>query len=396
MPQTTHAHAAAPAVTLRDDHLALTWADGTRNRFHYVWLRDNCRHPDRWNAETGERQALSETIPAHLTAIKATVDDAGGIHLEWSDGAAPSRFDLDWLWDNRYDPPRPYSSAARLAPWGADDGAAIPSFAHDRLFAAPGELERLIAAYRRRGLVRVTGVPRRSGEVERFAERLAYVREIAFDRVADIKVTPGAYTLGFTAAPLPLHTDCSGYAWPPNVMLFHCLRNDAVGGESLYADGARAVEELRRRDPAALEALCRIPVQHCLYSQAADTRHIAPRIQLDEAGQLAILRYANWTPLPQRPHAFEDVPAFYRAQRRLAEILNAPDSTIEVRPAPGDLLMINNQRVLHGRRGFEPNSGARHFQQVYMELDDLVSLQRVIARRAAEAASASPLAATAD
>ena len=44
----------------------------------------------------------------------------------------------------------------------------------------------------------------------------------------------------------------------------------------------------------------------------------------------------------------------------------------------GDLLTVHGHRVLHGRRAFDPNSGARHLQDVYMEYDDLMDRLNVL------------------
>ena len=38
----------------------------------------------------------------------------------------------------------------------------------------------------------------------------------------------------------------------------------------------------------------------------------------------------------------------------------------------GDTLMVNGLRVLHGRTEFRPD-GARHLQDVYFEVDDVVA-----------------------
>lgn len=374
---------AAHEIDLRieDDCLTVVWPDRGASRFHYVWLRDNCRHPSRWTELTGERTQMTEDIPLDLTAKDARIDSDGCVVIEWSDGTPASRFDPDWLWDYRYDGPPMQPLLPSSTPWRADYGSNPLTFEAEAILEDEDALCGMLDAYVEYGLIRVTGVPPVDQEVERFANRLAYVREIIFDRVADIRPSPDPYNIGFTNVSLPLHTDCSGYAWPPNVMAFHCLRNDVIGGEALYADGEQAVRDLRAQDPEALRVLCDVPIRHRLYSKSADTQRIAPRVTLHPNGELAILRYANWTPQPLHPPRPEDVPAFYRAHKKLASIVNDPRNVAVIRPEPGDLLLVNNQRVLHGRRAFDLGDGDRHFQQVYMELDDLVSLRRTIARK---------------
>ena len=47
------------------------------------------------------------------------------------------------------------------------------------------------------------------------------------------------------------------------------------------------------------------------------------------------------------------------------------------------MVAFDNRRVLHGRREFDPNSGARHLQGTYLDRDMLASRLRVLARTTA-------------
>lgn len=358
-----------------DDHLALNWYDGSVSRFHYQWLRDNCRSTERFDVKTQERKALTESIPNDLRAIAVnSADDE--LRISWSDGTADSQFDPAWLKRNAYDAePRPKATSQRH--WGAEYATTLESFAYTQIMSDDVAAGAMIEAFEHRGLIRLTGAPTADGEVERFADRLAYVREIAFDRVANIRVSVDPYTLGFTNASLPLHTDCSGYSWPPNVMAFHCLQNDVAGGASQYVDGAKVISQLRQTDPEALRIMSEYAVEFRLWSQNADTLSQYPPVTLDEQGNLAVLRYANWTVQPLQTVPFDVVPRWYDAWRALAARINAPENRLSYRCAPGEILLINNHRVLHGRDAFDDGEGIRHFQQVYMELDDLSGFRRI-------------------
>ncbi len=358
-----------------DSFLALYWQDGSVSRFHYQWLRDNCRSTERFDAATQERKALTESIPCDLRAQTIFVED-GEVRVSWSDGTADSHFDPAWLKRNSYDVQRKPTVLAQHQ-WGAEYGAALTSFAYPEVMTDDAAAGDMVAAFEKTGLIRLTGAPTDDCEVERFANRLAYVREIAFDRVANIRVSVDPYTLGFTNASLPLHTDCSGYSWPPNVMAFHCLQNDVAGGASQYVDGANVVAQLRKADPEALRIMTEYAVQFRLWSKNADTLSQHPPVILDEQGNLAVLRYANWTVQPLKTVPFDVVPGWYDAWRALAERINAPENRVSYRCLPGEILLINNHRVLHGRDAFDDGEGTRHFQQVYMELDDLSGFRRI-------------------
>jgi gamma-butyrobetaine dioxygenase len=359
-----------------DEYLSLYWQDGSVSRFHYQWLRDNCRSVERFDPATQERKALTETIPSDLraNAIRIGEDD---IRITWSDGAADSHFYATWLKHNAYDV-KANPSQSRQHQWGSEYASSLQSFGYKDVMADDVIAAAMVDAFEQWGLIRLTGAPTDDREVERFADRLAYVREIAFDRVANIKVSVDPYTLGFTNSSLPMHTDCSGYSWPPNVMVFHCMQNEVAGGASQYVDGAKVIAQLRKSNPDALRILTEHDVEFRLWSKQADTLSQYPPVMLDQAGDLALLRYANWTVQPLKTVPFDTVPRWYDAWRALAERVNAPENRLSHRCEPGEMLLINNHRVLHGRDAFDDGEGIRHFQQVYMELDDLSGFRRIV------------------
>ena len=49
-----------------------------------------------------------------------------------------------------------------------------------------------------------------------------------------------------------------------------------------------------------------------------------------------------------------------------------PNPQIKFRLEPGDIFSFNNRRLLHGRTGFDPNSGHRHLQGYYMDRDEII------------------------
>jgi gamma-butyrobetaine dioxygenase len=60
-------------------------------------------------------------------------------------------------------------------------------------------------------------------------------------------------------------------------------------------------------------------------------------------------------------------------------LLNNTDYQVCFKMNPGDLFIVDNQRVLHGRTGF-PSAGARHLQGCYADRDGLYSRLNVLKR----------------
>jgi gamma-butyrobetaine dioxygenase len=71
------------------------------------------------------------------------------------------------------------------------------------------------------------------------------------------------------------------------------------------------------------------------------------------------------------------MPDFYRAYRRFAEILQRPALEVGFKLGPGDLFIVDNRRVLHGRKSVG-GSGRRHLQGCYADKDSLLSTLRLL------------------
>jgi gamma-butyrobetaine dioxygenase len=68
---------------------------------------------------------------------------------------------------------------------------------------------------------------------------------------------------------------------------------------------------------------------------------------------------------------------FYAAYRSFAQILERPELELTFKLGPGDLFIVDNRRVLHGRKGFT-SAGGRHLQGCYADRDGLLSTRAVL------------------
>ena len=68
----------------------------------------------------------------------------------------------------------------------------------------------------------------------------------------------------------------------------------------------------------------------------------------------------------------------YRALGLLAARIKDPANVLAFKLRPGDMMVFNNRRVLHGRQAFDPNTGPRRLQGCYVDLDEWHSRIRVL------------------
>ena len=366
----------ADAVTQAEDYLELT-LDGAVLRFHYIWLRDNCGCPECRVVQSGERRLFTAGIPRHLRPREVVRDAVSrSLQITWPDGHR-SRYREDWLTRHDYSRPRLPASTAERRLWTAHS-APLPAFEHEDVVGSREAQLAYLDAVHDYGAAVVHGTPCVSHEVERFSAAIGcHVRETAFERVHNVRHEASGYNVAHTALELKPHTDLPSYHWPPSIQLLHFLVNRARGGASTLTDGWAVLSELRRQDPDAFETLCRIPVTFQLFSPDEDTCATAPLVQLDARGDVTAFRFSNQLALPVDA-GFEDVAAFYDAYQLLGAMVDSGDFTQEFRTESGDLLTVHGHRVLHGRRAFDPASGDRHLQDVYLEYDDLMARRRVL------------------
>jgi gamma-butyrobetaine dioxygenase len=168
------------------------------------------------------------------------------------------------------------------------------------------------------------------------------------------------------------------------VQLLHCLHAAAGGGESTFTDGFRAAALLRSQDPAAFTCLTTTPVTFAYSDAATVLRATGPMIGLDPRGRIRQIRFNGRSLAPVRLPAAR-ARSFYVAYRAFAERIADPEAAMTARLFPGDCIIVDNTRVLHGRTGFADGGGTRttgrrHLQGCYADLDGLESAVAVLAR----------------
>ena len=75
-----------------------------------------------------------------------------------------------------------------------------------------------------------------------------------------------------------------------------------------------------------------------------------------------------------------DLDAFYRGRRWLTEWLNDPAHQVTFRLEPGDVMFMDNYRMLHGRTEFDASKGVRHLQGAYIDHDGPDTMYRLAVR----------------
>lgn len=358
--------------------LTLEWADGERVELASVWLRDNLRE-DR-DPRNGQRLIDVVDLPA-APRIREAVLQGGAVRIQWEHEAADASFDLEWLG----------AQAAAITgeralpqPWLWPEGGRLDAtrdFLWAPLAAVRGELA-LQASWLRHlvtdGLAFLSDVPTEPGAILAAMPLVGQIAETNYGLLFDVRAVPDPENLAYSDRGLGLHTD-NPYREPvPGFQALHVLLAAPDGGESLFADGFALAEHLRQEDPAAFEILARTPVPFAYRSKNAALSAERPLIQLSCRGEVIAVHYNNRSIQPL-PFSAEAAERYYRAYRRFALLLQEPRFMLRLMMRSGDLVVFDNQRILHGRTGFSSARHPRHLQGCYLTRDSVFSRAALLA-----------------
>jgi gamma-butyrobetaine dioxygenase len=368
-------------VTLAPDSRRLTLQQGDRqHQFAVLWLRENALDAHTRDPGTSQRLIDAAELPLEL-AITDVHTDAKRLEVEFSDGHRTT-FDMAALLAQSEGPGDAYAGRVLWDGTLNDIPEAEFAAACDDDQALGAMLEQL----RCFGFVRVRGVPATEAGMQALIDRIGPLRRTNWGGIADVRSVANAYDLTMTQRGLEPHTD-NPYREPiPGYIWLHCLRNASEGGDSTLVDGYMAARRLAERDPDAYECLTQTSVQ---FRYADDTTHLesaGPLLELNTQGQPVRVRYNNRTEcIPALPP--DHLERYYAARHKFYELITSDELTVHLKLDEGEMLIMDNYRLFHGRTAFQLAGGERHMRQGYVDRDSTDSRRRVLRRQAAGAAT---------
>lgn len=257
-------------------------------------------------------------------------------------------------------------------------------------------------------------------------------REIV--QVFSVKSKKQPESLAYTSGRLGFHTDLPYRDDTPGVQLLHCIENNAEGGESTLTDGFRAMADLLLLDPLSFQRLASTPVDFSWQGRSdvfVQSRkyiaQVAPRgllaaaasssasskkdaqahhtsvhrvdlsstgtngIETDTRGDENSIAHIYRSIVPhlqavhldnrnmstsfayERGEPLDDAHKVVRAYCRFVSLVEDRSAELRLKLQPGDVLMFDNRRCLHGRASFDASSGSRHLEGCYLDSDMLRS-----------------------
>jgi gamma-butyrobetaine dioxygenase len=207
-----------------------------------------------------------------------------------------------------------------------------------------------------------------------------YPRETNYGVLFDVRTVINPVNLAFTNRGISPHTD-NPYRYPtPTLQVLHCMSASASGGDSVLVDGFKVAETLRVAHPDFFSILATTPVTFQYRDQDNWIENTTTIIQCNAAGIIQSIRYNNRSIQPVM-QSIDKAVEFYEAYICWAKLVEDERFAISFRMDPGDLYLVDNERILHARTAFGNEGGERWLQGAYADRDGLLSRWRVLSHK---------------
>jgi gamma-butyrobetaine hydroxylase len=369
--------------------IELGWQDGTRTRFHAMWLRDNALDDKTRSAGNGQRLITILDIPAD-TKIGAAAIKGDALELTFVPEGKTVSFPSIWLNANAYD-----RDTARQAGWTGKDTVrwtkalmqdAVPRAGYIAASRDRTVLRQWLAAVKTYGFAVMDDLPTESGALCKVSDLFGYIRETNYGRWFEVRAEVNPTNLAYTNLGLQAHTD-NPYRDPvPTLQILSCIENTVEGGESSVVDGFAVAAALQTENPEGFRLLSSYPARF-EYAGSSGVRLQAkrPMIELGPDGELISIRFNNRSLAPTVDVPFAEMGAYYAAYRRFAELIEDPSFEVTFKLEAGQAFIVDNTRVMHARKQFS-GTGKRWLQGCYADKDGLLSTLSAIEHQFKEAA----------
>lgn len=360
------------------------WQDGRKATFHSIWLRHSPGFPDSQRPAGPKGRFPSGTCDTHLSNSSITSD--GQLQLEWSSGQL-SQHDAAWLRRYNYDQKALAQRRRPTVPWSAKTLSKDVEFDYTELAGDEQSRLPLFEHILDHGVVLLRNVPTEPNTLTTVANWLGhvpanlYADDASQPTISDVKFDPNVAVGTSMCHFLGPHTDTCWRQTLTGLLLLHCLKAHSSGGQSIVVDGFAVAQRMREQHSESYNLLCNLPLSFGSKVGEFDDWRVQGRvISVAADGAFEGIRF-NGNSFEQLELPADMIEPTYRALEIFESILY--DRSLWWQPLlqPGDLLLVDNQRALHGREAFDPAGGERHLQSCSVDRDDFHMQYRRMAKQ---------------
>ena len=357
-------------IKILPDKINILFSNNKEDNFLNIWLRDHARDEDSWDHRSNQRKIFTAKLDPKLHIKKAILKDNGkSVDILWSDLKKPINYTSNFFLENSN---KSQKINKNIQIWDKKDIGEEIYTDFQNTITNDGFKEFLEKLYKF-GFVVIQNCKTEMSSVEKIANKIGYVRESIFGGLWSFESNNDMADSAYTQDELRPHTDSTYSNDAPGLQLLLCCHYEATGGESIMVDGFKIAEKIYKENRDLYTLLSEIEVTGQYIGDGVFLEAKRPIFKLNSNKELVQVSFNNYDRAAFRMND-EKTLKFYDAIREFDLIANNREYQWRHILKPGELLIFNNWRILHGRGSFK---GDRKMSGCYINKEDFDSSCRM-------------------
>ena len=356
-------------VKILTNSLSVKFKDNTVENYPNIWLRDHAKDEQNWDARSHQRKTNTASLDLDVKIKQAKVKDKGqNVEILWSDMIRSVTYSSEYLFKhvlkNNY-------KNFKFSLWKQHQIKEDIFLSYQDIIKDSGFKIFLEKIYKF-GFCVINNCETKLEAVKIIANKIGYVRQSIFGGLWEFESNQNMADSAYTQEELKPHTDATYSYDAPGLQLLLCCDYKAKGGESILVDGFKIAQTIKKNDKELFNLLSSIQVPGKYTGDGVILEAKRPIFKLDN-NELIQVSFNNYDRAEFRLDELQTL-RFYKAIKKFDNLINKLEFQWRHILKPGQLLIFNNWRILHGRGSFY---GKRKMAGCYINMEDFKSACRV-------------------
>ena len=353
-------------IELLSEGLKVCFKNNSEDIFPHLWLRDHAKDENNWDKRSNQRKTFTAKIDPDIKIKKASISNEGKfIDVKWPDNENNIQYSSEFLFKNSINYSR---NKNKIKIWEHKEINDEIFLNFKNIISKEGFKNFLTRLYTY-GFAVITNCEKDMSSVETLAKKIGYVRNSIFGGLWSFESNADMADSAYTNEELRPHTDSTYSNDAPGLQLLLCCEYNAKGGDSIMVDGLKIAETIKAKNKSLFDSLTTIEVPGNYTGDGVALEAKRPIIRLNEKKEIDQISFNNYDRAPFRLDP-ELTKIFYEAISLFDNLANSKEYQWRHILKPGELLIFNNWRVLHGRGSFK---GKRKIKGCYINKEDFDS-----------------------
>ena len=335
--------------------------------FPNIWLRDHAKDEQNWDIRSNQRKTFTASLDINLKIKKAEIIKNGRyLSVLWPDLEKPVTYSSDFLIKNKINNKKKVKSNYKI--WKSNEIGEDIFVDFNSILSNEG-FKKFLKMLSTFGFLVIKNCKPNLNSVEKIANKIGYVRNSIFGGLWSFESDENKADSSYTQGELRPHTDAIYSNDAPGLQLLLCCEHDATGGESIMVDGLKIAQIIKKENQSMFDLLSKVNVKGNYIGDGFFLEAKRPIFKLNQHNEITQVSFNNYDRAPFRLN--KDLTLkFYEAIKKFDLIANNKDYQWRHILRPGELLIFNNWRILHGRSSFK---GVRKMSGCYINKEDFDS-----------------------